>query len=168
MRSCPACGVEVEVVDGGIYRPVNKKLLASLPSFKIPFYCSVCDSIKFPYKAVRDVVFLYPTPRPEKVGNVYIPDYDGRSYNTRELFRESSGIILSIGPGAIHKKTKKFFSTKDLEVGDYVYYNKSVPWKLDVIGIDGGKYRVIICGYLDIYAKMEELDGRPIEEVAKS
>ena len=146
---CPQCGTRI--VDTDSPHPVNPKLNSQRKNFRIPFHCDHCGAIQFNLQAVRDVVYLYPIPKPEKIGSIHIPDYDGRSYNTQELFRSPCGIVLSFGFGA-YDKQGKLHRSLDIEVGDLVLYNKQVPWSTEMVGGDGQKHKVVFCGYQDLKA----------------
>jgi len=167
-QKCPACGTSVKSVTSGNgtvhLQPTNNKLNCDRDTFTIPYSCPVCNSINFKWKAIRDVVFLYPTPRPEKVGSIYIPDYDGRMVNTQESFREGLGIVLSLGKGTYSEKLHRWVSTDDLHVGDLVHYNKQVPWKMNLPASDGKEHQVILCGYLDVWGVIEEEDSKAKKE----
>ena len=166
-KQCPHCGTEVsewtehkpgEQPGVSVLRPVNPKLNCDRGSFVIPFACPVCNAINIRYRAVRDVVFLFPTPKPLTVNGIYIPDFDfgaGGKRNTQEELRDPSAIVLSIGYGAYTPKGK-FLDTNELEVGDVVYYNKRVPWRMEHVGTDGKVYEFTICGYQDINSKKVE------------
>jgi len=143
MPTCPNC--RGEILNSSPIQVSNQKLLSNRFGFQIPFRCVGCNSIQFKYQAFRDVVFLYPVPRPEKIGSIYLPDYDGRTHNTQEYFRSPIGVILSAGEGA-YDKIGKWHPSEGIEVGDAVLYNKHVPWKMEIDG-----HNIVICGYKDLY-----------------
>lgn len=155
--NCPACGVEVYI--GGktgetnYYIPVNLKLRSYRDGFKIPFYCGVCGALKFNYVAVRDVLFVWPYPKPtESKGGIVLVDdnYIGGSYV--EEIRPNKAIVLAIGDGFFSKTKKKFIPCYGIEVGDVVRYNKKVPWVIELKNDNEEKHKVTLCGFQDCYA----------------
>jgi len=103
----------------------------------------------FPYRAILDRVFIYPTPPPEKFRSkrsvIEIPG------QFRKYYQDGTGIILSIGPGYYDEKGKWHSTLEQLKVGMKVAFDKTVPWGCDVVGLDGKEYLVTICGYNDVY-----------------
>jgi hypothetical protein len=157
MQVCSQCQTEVKEVNG-VLRPVNDKLNCDRATFIIPFGCPVCNAINVRYRAIRDVVFLFPTPKPTIINGIHVPDFDfgaGGKRNTQEELRDPTAIVLSIGYGAYTPKGK-FISSDELEVGDIVYYNKRVPWRMEHKSPDGVVHEMVICGYQDISSKVTE------------
>ena len=113
-----------------------------------PFFCEECLEIHFPYKPIRDIVFIYPTPPPEtfKGSQIVIPE------DHREFYLDGKGIVVAVGPGYYDKKLKVFRSMQ-LEVGDRVIYDKTVPWVDSVIGLDGKEHVIVFCGEQDVWMK---------------
>lgn len=97
---------------------------------KVPFCCKECGSLLFSHKATRDIVFVFPTPVPEKLGSFFIPD------EYKENYRDEFGIVLSIGPGYYDKKGK--FNPTTLQEGSLVVYDRDVPWLVEVEGVESG------------------------------
>lgn len=154
---CGVCGTEIKIYSTGEgtcgYEPVNKKLDTSIirHGMRAPFYCTLCGAIDFPFQAVRDVVFLYPKPAPEKLGELYVPEGDFVGGSVGEKYREPIAIVLSIGMGSRDRQNKEFIPTKGIvEVGDVVYYNKKVPWRMNMKGSDGKEHMIVYCGILDL------------------
>ena len=157
--NCSICSREVEVTPpqdtpystrrGFFYSPVNKDLYHE--KFWIPFYCPECGAIKFPWRAIRDIAFLYPIPVRdtfEETGQVVIPE------NYKEFYKKGEGVLLSIGPG--YQDDKKFNpSSEQLQVGLLVQYNVEVMWSIAVEGNDGKEHAVTICGAQDIWFTKE-------------
>lgn len=143
--NCPNCDCEVRVDSSkegtNNYVPVDTRLRDIVYEKKIPFSCVLCGSLAFKYKAIRDVVFVWPDPPKEQVGSIHIP----------EAFRayEEYGTVVSIGKGTMDK-SKKFFVPTELKVGDYVVYDKTVPWQMDIDGTDGRLHVVKYMGEQDI------------------
>ena len=144
---CKECNTELEGrrgEDGGVdtfYLAKDFKLFEMINKFKIPFYCESCGSLKFPYKAARDVVFIWPEVTKEKIGSIYIPE-------TVNILTEY-GVVLTAGPG--HRDTKKgIFYPSQLSVGDVIVYDKGVPWSMEVVGTDGKTYNVKYMGEQDV------------------
>ena len=158
MQKCPTCGTKVHKVDG-VLRPVDPLLDCGRGTFTIPYACPTCNAIHLRYRAIRDVVYLFPTPKPTtfKDGQVILPDYDyGIKHNTQEEFRDSSAIILSMGKGAFTPKGK-WLSTAELKVGESVGYHKRVPWRIEHVGSDGLTHEIVVCGYQDIFYKYQNV-----------
>jgi len=154
---CGACGTEIKIysADEGTssYEPVNKKLDTNMRrcGIHVPFYCTMCGAIDFPFQAVRDVVFLYPKPAPEKVGEIIVPEGQFVGGSVGEKYREPIAVVLSIGLGSRDRKNISFIPTKGVvEVGDVVYYNKKVPWRMNMKGTDGKEHMIVYCGILDL------------------
>jgi hypothetical protein len=157
---CEECGAHVQVVPIGAgekcCEPVDKNMLADKDDIKVPFYCKTCGSIKFEYKAVRDVVFLYPKPLPEKIGSIHLPSEHFVGGSPQEKMAENSGIVLSVGPGGVDTRKKVYYSTKGLFcAGDKVWYNRKVPWRTRMKGTDGKEHEVVYCGVKDVWAKRD-------------
>ena len=122
---------------------------------RIPFACELCGAIDFKFKAVRDVVFLYPQPKVENIGVIILPDYDSREGNLRENMTAPVGYILTACSGDVDRNTLNFkdFSGQ-IEPGDKVYYNRNVPWEMELPAPDGSMHKVVYCGFMDLYAKV--------------
>lgn len=149
--NCDKCGNEVESTDDGYLYPKLDKLRALRGDYEIPFKCDECGSIHFPFRAVRDVVFIWPKPAPNRVGLIHLPeDTKFIGGGPRERFREPRAIILSVGRGYVNKKGK-FVKTHSLQIGDEVIYEKRVPWRITLKGLDGKRIIVTACGFEDIY-----------------
>ena len=115
--------------------------------YKIPFKCNKCGNIQFPYQAIRDIVFIWPDPKPPKTkGGLLIP----------EKFREHTGygIVLSVGKGYRDKKGK--FHPSLLKDGVRVLYNKDVPWQIPVELDNGRRLMVPFMGEQDILCLIDE------------
>ena len=156
---CEACGAEVRVKssDEGTssYELVNKKMSAQRKELRIPFACGLCGAIDFKFQAVRDVVFLYPTPKVERVGMIWLLDQDVRGGSAQEALTPPTGYILSAGNGDVNRKTNEFMDFGNQIVpGDMVYFNRNVPWELELPGPDGAMHKVVYCGFMDLFAKV--------------
>jgi len=155
MFKCTACGTELkeylpDVETGDHFYFAKDELLFSMVSkYKIPFFCTECSSLKFPYQAIRDIVFVWPEVIPEKVGGIFIP-------RTVQSLGTEYGVVISVGKGTYNKKGT--FVPSQLKVGDCVVYDKSVPWKMDVLGNDGKTHEVKYMGQLDVKGVVTE-DG---------
>ncbi len=154
--NCPVCKNEIEVIsqeETAQYKPVNLKLNSRRDGFNIPFSCSLCHSLKFNYTPARDVLFVWPYPRPTQTqGGIHLVDekFIGGSY-VDELAPDRA-IVLAIGPGYFDKKKHRFVPTHSIEIGDVVRYNKKVPWKIELRNDNGEKFPVTLCGFADCYA----------------
>ena len=131
--NCEACGVEI-----------NKELIEMLDKYQVPFRCGTCNSLKFPYKATRDIVFIWPEPINDRVGSIILP------IMVKDSKEPEYGVVLSVGKG-YWKKGGNFIPT-NIKVGDEVIYDKSTPWCLFVEGPKERKYRVKYMGYQDVKA----------------
>ena len=154
---CPKCGVEVRInkYSGFKYQPFDKNLWSWNKGIEIPFYCKSCGAINFPYKPIRDVVFIYPYPRPEKVGSIYLPQDDEYYRSSVNDLFESKGVVLAVGKYMYSSGEK--ISQKILKVGDIVLFEKRLPksWKtFEVEDTNGEIQKVIYCGLNDIYCKV--------------
>jgi hypothetical protein len=138
---CETCGEEVRAV-GKTKRlqPVNKTHLANKGKVQIPFYCKTCGAIDFKYTAVRDVAFIYPMPKADKIGLIYLPDIDYRGGNPQEKYKDQGAYVLSIGEECFDPK-KKVYETR-------------VPWEMKMLGTDGNMHKVVYCGFMDMYGVM--------------
>ena len=106
-------------------------------------------NILFPYKAIRDVVFVLPCKTPEQLGFLILPE------TYRENYRNEYGIVLSIGPGAYIKKFKKYVQTI-VKAGDLVVYDPATPWTVNVEAPDCNSYLIKIMGERDISGKIQQ------------
>ena len=155
--NCSVCGVEVKVAcsSEGTNHYVPADILLWHDNYKVPFHCEMCGAIQFPWKPMRDLVFLHPIPVKGTYadgGQVVIPD------NYRQFYKKGEGVILATGPG--YWDTKEFHPTnKELKVGSYIRYNPEVPWSLPVIGNDGKEHDITICGSNDIWWVEDGIDG---------
>lgn len=170
--NCENCGTEIEMIgrtarhyyipDGFGSRPppchcepVDKRLIAS--TYDIPFRCELCGAIKFKYRAIRGVVFIWPFYRFDDKryadSEIIIPE------NVRKDDAELSdiGIILSVGPGFHDKKRKgKWREVIGLYPGMKVIYDKSIPWFLEARDDNDEKHLVKICDFTDVLVEIEE------------
>lgn len=121
-----------------------------------PFSCEGCGTIEFPYRAFNDFVFIWPIPLPSTyIENGLIERPQSHIDATDEVSgRSDYGVILSVGPG--YCDNKKFYPNSFLEQGMKVIYDKTVPWREFVETDNGTKELVVICGYKDVRAIVEE------------
>lgn len=135
----------------------NEDPLLIAKNHRVPFYCEECGRIKFPYKAKWDYVFIWPIPMPETFvdgGEIVRPDNTDNPED--EVYgRSGEGVVLSFGPG-YYDKRNKFHPSTGLKVGMKVYYDKGVPPRVHVRGVDGKNYVVVICGYRDVKGEIVE------------
>jgi len=104
--------------------------------------------VDFPYRALHDRTFIYPAPPKEKFGRdsiIEIPKI------CQQYYASDFGIILSIGPGYYSMEGKWHGTSPQLKPGVKVMFNKNVPWRTSVKGLDGKNYSVIICSATDIW-----------------
>lgn len=103
--------------------------------------------LKFPIKAIRDFVYIWPTPVPTThgIGLLDIPQI------YQEQYQDATGVLMSAGEGYISKKTKKFIRTDPMLVpGIKVVFDNRVPWFFNVIGQDGQPHKVFYCTTGDV------------------
>ena len=84
-------------------------------------------NLKFPYQPLRDLVFIFPTPPPKKVGDerlLYVPE------QFRKQHQDKTGIVLAIGPGYQNDKGKWFRPSSELRPGVRVYFDNSTTLRL--------------------------------------
>ena len=150
-ENCPKCGTRATVVKkfGVVHHSADKKLREVLKQYKVPFVCSTCGGIQFRMQALKGVVFLWPEPVKEKQGRIVIPEM------LKELFKTSIGVVLSSGPGCKEKRTGRYVAS-ELLPGDLVFYDKSIPWHMDIAASDGKMYDIPFMNILDIVAKPTE------------
>jgi len=154
MHQCEVCKSEVEVYSGdegtNSYTPCDRRLADLVERYQIPFRCVLCGSLRFPFKATRDVVFVWPDIVEDKIGSIIVP-----WMAKEELQAEKEiGTVLSVGPGYWDPKGK--FHRTQLKVGDRIIYVKDVPWKERITGWDQKKYIVRLMGGCDVVALVIE------------
>ncbi len=114
---------------------------------KTPFH-SEKGAVEFSLRPLRDLVFVYPDPPPEKLGEqqlIYIP------VQFKKKHHDGVGTILAIGPGYMDDKGRFHPTPSGLTPGTRVVFDLSVPWGMHVVGTDGRKYYVALCGTADIF-----------------
>ena len=112
-----------------------------------PFHSEKGELI-FPYRPLRDIVFVWPDPPPEKLGKrqlIHIPEH------LKKQYRDGIGTILVIGSGYTNDKGKCFPIPSELRVGVRVLFDINVPWGMRFEGQDGKKHYVVLCGVADIF-----------------
>lgn len=116
-----------------------------------PFY-NKHGILVFPYRAILDRAFIWPSPLPKKFRNsvLEIP----REF--REFHRNNEGILLSIGPGYQSNDGKWHPTSTMLKPGLIVNFDITVPWSVLLDGCDGKKHKVIICTEQDIHGIIRE------------
>jgi len=115
---------------------------------KTPFHREKDKKLVFPYRPLRDLVFIWPVPPPEKLGQkqlISIPE------EYRKKYHNGVGIILAIGSGYMDDKGKFHPTPFDLKSEVKIMFDISVPWGQYFKGQDGKKYYVCICGVADIF-----------------
>jgi co-chaperonin GroES (HSP10) len=156
---CPECSSEVTIVKDADWEqnqivhtfPVDDKVAKVLSRYKVPFQCKICGSLKFPYQATLDRVFIFPDPPPEQVGAIYIPEV------LRDIHQKEYGIALSVGPGHVNER-RRFIPTS-VKIGDRVVYDRYTPRRISVEGSDGKLYDITIAGEQDIHGTIEDKDN---------
>jgi len=118
---------------------------------KTPWHDSE-NKLVFPYRPLRDLVFVYPDPPPKKLGSkqlIYVPE------PYRKKYHNGSGIILAIGPGYMNNKGKYHSTPSELKPGVRVMFDICVPWGMCVEGQDGKEHYVVVCGFDDVRCVVE-------------
>jgi len=105
-------------------------------------------NLQFPYRAIFDRAFIFPTPLPERYESEYSMFEIPKMY--RKYYKSDSGILLSVGPGYYEDSGKWHPTSDQLSPGCKVMYDKTVPWGITVPGLDGKEYAIVMCGYLDV------------------
>jgi hypothetical protein len=155
---CPKCGSEVEAIKdadfetNGIthYFPVDKKMQDKIDKYNVPFTCAMCGSLDFPYQALNGIVMVWPKPISEKQGSLFIPD------KVKGIFKTSCGLVMSSGRGCIEKRTGRF-TPSELNPGDILSYDSSIPWQIEVPDSMGEKHIINMMNVLDVHAIIEEI-----------
>jgi len=104
--------------------------------------------IVFPLRPLRDLVFIFPDPTPEKLGDqqlIYIP------VQCKKKYHSGIGTILAIGPGFTDVKGRYHPTPPGLKPGTRVVFDISVPWGMFVVGQDGKRHYAVLCGTTDIF-----------------
>ena len=117
-----------------------------------PFH-SEKGELVFPYRPLRDLVFIWPDLPPEKLGSeqlIHIPA------QFRKKYHNGVGVILAIGPGYTSDKGKYHPTPSELKPGVRVSFDIQVPWGEYFEGQNGKKYYVVICGVSDIRGIIED------------
>ena len=146
---CPHCHTEIEVMGkepAKLCEPVDKIRLAR--NHNVPFWCDYCGAIKFPYRPIRELVFIWDAPLPQYYDNsgIVMPE----SY--RKHYKDGHGIIIAHGSWWYDKKYK--ICKTSLKIGYEVYYNKDVPWSLPFKGSDDKVHKVVFCGEPDVWVRV--------------
>ena len=113
-----------------------------------PFQVRNEDKLVFPFRPLRDLVFIYPDPPPEKLGEqqlIYIP------VQFKKKYHDGVGTILAIGSGYTNDKGRFYPTPSELKPGTRVVFDIRVPWGIHALGQDGKKYYVTLCGIADIF-----------------
>jgi co-chaperonin GroES (HSP10) len=118
-----------------------------------PFLCKECGGMRFPIRAIRDIVFV----KPEPVENfphsdiIVVPDI--LKAHTLSGF----GFILSVGPGYQDNKGR-FWPTHTITIGKKVVFDKDVAdlFTFTVKDYDDSPQKVVACGFGDIKAVVLE------------
>lgn len=109
-------------------------------------------NLEFPYRLLRDLIFIFPTPPPAKVGEerlLHIPD------QFKKKHQDGTGIVLAIGPGYQNDRGEWFRPSPELRPGVKVYFDNKVPWGYRFPGLDGREYYVFLCGVADVWCVVE-------------
>lgn len=115
---------------------------------KTPFHNKE-GKLVFPYQPIRDIVFVWPCPPPEKVGKeslLYLPE------DHRKTFHDGTGVLLSIGSGYKDNKGKWYTPSPKLTPGTRVAFDINAPWGEYFLGQDKKMHYVVICGVEDVNA----------------
>lgn len=119
---------------------------------KTPFHREKDKRLVFPYQPLRDLVFVWPVPPPETLGEeqvIAIPE------QYRKKYHDGVGIVLAIGPGYMNDKGKFYPTPSTLKPEVKVMFDISIPWGQCFEGQDGKKHYVCICGAADIFGLVD-------------
>jgi len=111
------------------------------------------DKLHFPFRPLRDIAFIFPSPPPETLGDegkITIPE------QFRKFHRDKTGTVLAIGSGYFDKKDRWNPVDPELKPGVKVYFDNTVPWAIEAVGQDGRTYVVTMCGESDILGIVED------------
>ena len=109
--------------------------------------------LSFPYRPLRDLVFVWPDPPPEVLGKdklIIIPE------KQRKKYHNGIGTILAIGPGYLNDKGKFHSIPSELKSGARVIFDIGVPWGNYFKGQNGKEYYAVLCGVADIWGIVED------------
>jgi co-chaperonin GroES (HSP10) len=109
-------------------------------------------NLKFPYQPLRDLVFIFPTPPPERIGSeslLFIPE------GFKKRHQDKTGVILAVGLGYYDKKGKFHPAPSELKPGTKVFFDNSTPWGQYLLGLDGKQHFVFLCGVCDVFGVVE-------------
>ncbi len=153
LEKCKQCG-----------RKITKKLMShtidslvkAMEDVECPFFCKTCRRIIFPYRAIRDIVFLWPISLPDTyVLDGVIARPDSAKDRRDELHgRTDYAVVLSCGPG--YSDNKGFHPNEILEPGTLVLCDKLVPWMFDATTPYGKEELIVFCGFGDIKGAVEK------------
>ena len=127
------------------------KVKKLIKEYEIPF-TKDGEEIEFKYKPLNGVVFIWPKPIQEKIGSIYLPE------SSREAFKSCRGVVLAASKGCVEKKTG-IYRECELNPGDEIIYDKSIPWNMMVEASDLKEYKVDIMGMFDVNALILNGDG---------
>jgi len=119
--------------------------------YKTPWH-NKKGELQFPYQMLGDLVFICPDSPPEKMGQdnvIVLPE------SIRKKYHNGTGTILSIGPGYTDLKGKCHPTHPKLSAGVRVLFDISVPWGLNITGLDGHKYYTVLCGAQDVFGLVD-------------
>jgi len=119
---------------------------------KTPFHREKDKKLVFPYRPLRDLVFVWPVPPPEKFGKeqiIAIPEQH------RKKHHDGTGIVLAIGSGYVDDKGKMHPVPSELKPEVTVMFDIGIPWGEYFEGQDGKKHYVCICGAADIFGLID-------------
>ena len=125
---------------------INLEKVNSLRLENTPFFDKLNNTFSFPYKLIYDRVYVWPIQIKETFGKIIIPEKYQKEYAS------PLGLVLAVGDGYF---SNKGFIKTEVKVGDIVLYDKQVPWKMNVRGIDDKLYEIIYLGERDIVGRIE-------------
>jgi len=150
-KICSACGKK--------YNPLVERPEYSNYIKNTPFFCSGCGWLRFDLRAIRGKVILYPLP-PDTMfegSKIIIP------VQYQEFYKSWKAVVLSVGSG-YYEQSGEFVHTV-LKVGDFVIFNRDVPWYSSRRGVDGRYHPVVLCGERDVWMLVEDDNRGESKEV---
>lgn len=99
--------------------------------------------LKVGLKATGQKVFVWPDPKPTKIGSFWLPE------NIKDREKLRLGIVLTVGPGYFDNKKKRFIPT-EVKPGQRVLFDNTTPWPIILKDPKGNEQTVRVMTELDI------------------
>jgi len=111
----------------------------------------------FNFRPLRDLVFIWPEPQPESIGNILIPE------KYREDYANSVGYVLASGKGYFDPVKLEFIPNRSRQ-GDLICFDSGCPWEMELPDAEGIKRTIRVIGERDIQCILhkEENETAPV------